>query len=160
MIQPGHIQECFSSPRPSRYLHHQVGHLGSGILVLTGDNATIGDHVVGEHVTKGGGAFEFGPGRPQFPFRMLGRDGNTKFLNLLIRDCRDAAPPDQWLAILIAGQQQTEQTMSNTADNLAGRVRIGYFLTQHLGITEIIGGSPTTRHIDDVVLGEVDVVNP
>ena len=33
-------------------------------LVLPGDNAPLGDHVVGKHVTKGGGAFKFGPSRP------------------------------------------------------------------------------------------------
>ncbi|MEZ5312348.1 MAG: hypothetical protein R2862_01195 [Thermoanaerobaculia bacterium] len=52
-------------------LEHQPGHHRSGVLVLTGDQVTVDDEMVGEEVAQRmGPPFEEGTGGTQRGFRM------------------------------------------------------------------------------------------
>jgi hypothetical protein len=39
-------------------------HLGARVLILAGDNGTVGNHMVGEQVQKGGLALKDSAGKP------------------------------------------------------------------------------------------------
>ena len=144
-------------------LHHLVRRCGAGVLVLPGDEALLIIHhdMSGKHIAKCCLALVKGTGLAQFGFRVLWGDFNIEFFNLLVADPGHTTPGDQQIAIVIFGINQTQHAVADAADHrfAVSVVGIADLVCQHGRITKIIGCAPTTSQEDNVVVGEINVVD-